>query len=33
LAKELHGDDPGSDEQDDGPDLDQWADYAEPRRD
>jgi hypothetical protein len=33
LAKELHGDEPDSEEQDDGPDLDQWSDYASPRRD
>ena len=33
LAKELHGDEPDPEEQDDGPDLDQWSDYAGPRRD
>ena len=33
LAKELHGDEPDSEEQDDGPDLEQWSDYAEPQRD
>jgi hypothetical protein len=33
LAKELHGDEVGTEEQDEGPDLDEWADYAEPRRD
>jgi hypothetical protein len=33
LAKELHGDEGAAEEQDDGPDLEQWSDYAEPRRD
>ena len=33
LAKELHGDETDGEEQDDGPDLDQWSDYAGPRRD
>ena len=33
LAKELHGDEPDAEEQDDGPDLEQWSDYAGPRRD
>jgi hypothetical protein len=33
LAKELHGDEPDGEEQDEGPDLDQWSDYAGPRRD
>jgi Protein of unknown function (DUF3073) len=33
LAKELHGDEVDAEEPDDGPDLDQWSDYAEPGRD
>jgi hypothetical protein len=33
LAKELHGDEVDGEEQDVGPDLDQWSDYVEPRRD
>jgi hypothetical protein len=34
LARELHGDEGESDtDQEPGPELDAWSDYAEPRRD
>ena len=35
LARELHGDEGKSDDQDTepGPELDAWSDYSEPRRD